>query len=92
MHWDRKTKQWRPCIQDRFDFQILEWSCLPWRGICRNFGVATSVRRCTITGNAIASKGLMVGQALGVKEPILQRPFAWTAGKTLFGGLKVLRV
>jgi uracil-DNA glycosylase len=25
-----------------------------------------------------------VGQAPGVKEPVLGRPFAWTAGKTLF--------
>lgn len=27
---------------------------------------------------------MLVGQAPGVKEPQLQRPFAWTAGKTLF--------
>ena len=37
-----------------------------------------------IIGQAIASKILLVGQAPGVKEPELQRPFAWTAGKTLF--------
>ena len=30
------------------------------------------------------SKILLVGQAPGVKEPQLKRPFAWTAGKTLF--------
>jgi uracil-DNA glycosylase len=28
---------------------------------------------------------MLVGQAPGVKEPVLARPFAWTAGKTLFG-------
>jgi uracil-DNA glycosylase len=28
---------------------------------------------------------ITVGQAPGTKEPILGRPFAWTAGKTLFG-------
>ena len=28
---------------------------------------------------------MSVGQAPGVKEPVLGRPFAWTAGKTLFG-------
>jgi uracil-DNA glycosylase len=33
----------------------------------------------------VVSKVILVGQAPGVKEPILQRPFAWTAGKTLFG-------
>jgi uracil-DNA glycosylase len=32
----------------------------------------------------VASRILLVGQAPGVKEPVLQRPFAWTAGKTLF--------
>ena len=32
----------------------------------------------------VVSKILLVGQAPGVKEPQLQRPFAWTAGKTLF--------
>ncbi|MEI6561668.1 MAG: uracil-DNA glycosylase family protein [Verrucomicrobiota bacterium] len=37
-----------------------------------------------ISGAPILSKVLLVGQAPGVKEPILGRPFAWTAGKTLF--------
>ena len=37
-----------------------------------------------MTGRAIVSKVLLVGQAPGEKEPRLQRPFAWTAGKTLF--------
>lgn len=37
-----------------------------------------------ISGAAILSKVLLVGQAPGVKEPILGRPFAWTAGKTMF--------
>ena len=32
----------------------------------------------------MASKVLLVGQAPGDKEPQLGRPFAWTAGKTLF--------
>lgn len=32
----------------------------------------------------ITSKILLVGQAPGDKEPELGRPFAWTAGKTLF--------
>ncbi len=31
------------------------------------------------------SKVLLVGQAPGSREPIAGRPFAWTAGKTLFG-------
>lgn len=30
------------------------------------------------------SKIILVGQAPGVREPVLGKPFAWTAGKTLF--------
>lgn len=37
-----------------------------------------------ITGGPVASRVMLVGQAPGVREPELQRPFAWTAGKTLF--------
>lgn len=38
-----------------------------------------------VSGGAVVSKVILVGQAPGVKEPILGRPFAWTAGKTMFG-------
>lgn len=47
-------------------------------------------RRCVdmvppvVTGQPVASRVLLVGQAPGVKEGIMGRPFAWTAGKTLF--------
>lgn len=37
-----------------------------------------------VSGGPIVSKVLLVGQAPGDKEPKLGRPFAWTAGKTLF--------
>jgi uracil-DNA glycosylase len=37
-----------------------------------------------VVGRAVASRVLLVGQAPGDKEPKLNRPFAWTAGKTLF--------
>ncbi len=37
-----------------------------------------------VVGEVAFSKVLLIGQAPGVKEPVLQRPFAWTAGKTLF--------
>mgnify|MGYP002623828752 FL=1 len=40
--------------------------------------------RPSVSGGAVLSKVLLVGQAPGVKEPIFGRPFAWTAGKTLF--------
>lgn len=47
-------------------------------------------RRCpqmhppVITGQAVLSPMLLVGQAPGDREGGLGRPFAWTAGKTLF--------
>ena len=37
-----------------------------------------------VSGQALVSTILLVGQAPGDKEPKLGRPFAWTAGKTLF--------
>src|SRR5438132_353010 len=37
-----------------------------------------------ISGGAIVSKVMLIGQAPGVREPVLKRPFAHTAGKTLF--------
>ncbi|PYJ25554.1 MAG: uracil-DNA glycosylase [Verrucomicrobia bacterium] len=47
-------------------------------------------RRCPrmkstpVSGGAIASDVMVIGQAPGPREPVLQRPFAHTAGKTLF--------
>lgn len=37
-----------------------------------------------VSGGPVLSRVLLVGQAPGDKEPVLGRPFAWTAGKTLF--------
>jgi uracil-DNA glycosylase len=37
-----------------------------------------------VSGGPVLSKVMLVGQAPGDKEPVLGRPFAWTAGKTLF--------
>jgi len=37
-----------------------------------------------VTGQAVASEVMLIGQAPGDKEGPLGRPFAWTAGKTLF--------
>jgi uracil-DNA glycosylase len=51
------------------------------------------LRKCTlcpgmnkpvVSGGPVVSKVMLVGQAPGDKEPIMGRPFAWTAGKTLF--------
>ena len=43
------------------------------------------MHRPAVSGGAVVSRVISVGQAPGVKEPVLGRPFAWTAGKTLFG-------
>jgi uracil-DNA glycosylase len=37
-----------------------------------------------VSGGAIISNVMIIGQAPGPREPVLQRPFAHTAGKTLF--------
>jgi uracil-DNA glycosylase len=47
-------------------------------------------RRCPrmqstpVSGGPVVSEVLLVGQAPGPREPVLQKPFAWTAGRTLF--------
>lgn len=42
------------------------------------------MHRPAVVGRPTASRVILVGQAPGDKEPKLGRPFAWTAGKTLF--------
>lgn len=48
-------------------------------------------RRCPamvgkpVRGQPVRSPVMLIGQAPGAKEAALNRPFAWTAGKTLFG-------
>ena len=37
-----------------------------------------------VIGNPVVSKVMLVGQAPGAREGEVHRPFAWTAGKTLF--------
>ncbi len=41
---------------------------------------------CPVSGTGPARKGglFLIGQAPGIKEPIAQKNFAWTAGKRLF--------
>jgi uracil-DNA glycosylase len=52
------------------------------------------LRQCTlcpamtgppVTGESVVSPVMLIGQAPGPKEIEVHRPFAWTAGKTLFG-------
>jgi uracil-DNA glycosylase len=37
-----------------------------------------------VSGGAVVSDVMLVGQAPGPREPVLQRPFAHTAGQTMF--------
>ena len=37
-----------------------------------------------VSGGAVVSHVILVGQAPGDKEPVLGRPFAWTAGRKMF--------
>jgi uracil-DNA glycosylase len=56
----------------------------------RHIAELLQCRRCPrmkstpISGGAIVSEVMVIGQAPGPREPVLQRPFAHTAGKTLF--------
>jgi uracil-DNA glycosylase len=51
-------------------------------------------RRCPrmqstpVSGGAVVSDIVLIGQAPGPREPVLQRPFAHTAGRTLFQWLE----
>jgi uracil-DNA glycosylase len=42
------------------------------------------MHRPVVVGRPVAGRIILIGQAPGDKEPKLGRPFAWTAGKTLF--------
>ena len=53
----------------------------------------TNLRKCNlcsdmhgspVVGHAALSQVMLIGQAPGDKELIIKKPFAWTAGKTLF--------
>jgi uracil-DNA glycosylase len=47
-------------------------------------------RRCPhmlpppVSGGAVVSRVILIGQAPGMREPVLRKPFAWRAGRTFF--------
>lgn len=43
-----------------------------------------NMQSAPVVGNPVMSKILLIGQAPGIKERDIRKPFAWTAGKTLF--------
>lgn len=46
--------------------------------------ICARMHRPAVVGQPARSRVLLVGQAPGVREPQVGRPFAWTAGRTLF--------
>lgn len=58
--------------------------------LAKHVAALRACRRCplmnppVVSGGPVVSQVVIVGQAPGDKEPKLGRPFAWTAGKTLF--------
>jgi uracil-DNA glycosylase len=60
------------------------------RALDRHVARLRKCRRCPrmkstpVSGGAIVSDVMIIGQAPGPREPTLQRPFAYTAGQTLF--------
>jgi uracil-DNA glycosylase len=56
----------------------------------KHFAALRACARCprmigpVVHGRPVASPVILVGQAPGDKEPKMGRPFAWTAGRTLF--------
>lgn len=63
---------------------------MPANTLDKHLAALRACERCprmlkpVVVGRSVASKVILVGQAPGDKEPKLGRPFAWTAGKTLF--------
>src|SRR6185436_20679585 len=63
---------------------------VPAPAVANHLATISACARCprmhkpVVVGRPVASRELLVGQAPGDKEPKLGRPFAWTAGKTLF--------
>ncbi len=59
-------------------------------GLTRHVARLLRCRRCPrmqsvpVSGGAVVSDVMIIGQAPGPREPMLKRPFAHTAGKTLF--------
>jgi uracil-DNA glycosylase len=48
--------------------------------------------RPVVTGDPVMSEVMLIGQAPGVREGPAGKPFAWTAGKTMFGWFATIGV
>jgi uracil-DNA glycosylase len=62
----------------------------PQQALEQHYQKLLACRRCPgmasapVSGKPVLSQVMLIGQAPGDKEPKLGRPFAWTAGKTMF--------
>jgi uracil-DNA glycosylase len=81
--------------QHRFEFAIVDLPALmaasgKQLALDRHVARLRRCRRCPrmgstpVSGGAIVSEVMIIGQAPGPREPTLKRPFAHTAGQTLF--------
>jgi uracil-DNA glycosylase len=81
--------------QHRVEFDLLDLSTLmaasaKQRALGRHVARLRKCRLCPrmkstpVSGGAIVSDVMIIGQAPGPREPTLKRPFAHTAGQTLF--------
>src|SRR6266704_2841123 len=81
--------------QHRAEFAFLDLSALMpassrQSALDRHVSRLIRCRRCPrmkstpVSGGAVVSEVMLIGQAPGPREPALKRPFAHTAGKTLF--------
>src|SRR4051812_4533970 len=72
-------------------FTLMPRASRQQQALDRHVALLRQCRRCPrmlpppVSGGAVVSDVMLIGQAPGVKEPVLGKPFAWTAGKTLFG-------
>jgi uracil-DNA glycosylase len=78
------------CCTPRGGIEGLEGMAVSTLLIEKHLNALRGCARCprmfkpVVVGRAVSSRVILVGQAPGDKEPKLGRPFAWTAGKTLF--------
>ena len=65
----------RSCIQAHLDDHVIRLKQ------CRR---CPRMHSTPVSGGAVVSDVVLIGQAPGPREPVLQKPFAHTAGRTLF--------
>lgn len=86
--------EWIGCRAKRCRLRAMQWQADTKqklaRRLARHVKELRECRQCpamhkpVVSCGPVVSRVILLGQAPGDKEPILGRPFAWTAGKTLF--------